>query len=151
VGVLLLVRVALPAVPEGVEHWRALAMPIVVIGLWHAALGGRWSRVAVAMAWVGAIAPGRAGTTGAGLLLAGGLTLELAVRLGAAHPRRATPARVAAALAAGWGALLAVESGLHGEVVYTVLAVGGLVAAAGGWAGPQAMTASEPRTTAPSV
>jgi hypothetical protein len=151
VGVLLLVRVALPAVPDGMEHWRALVMPIIVIGLWHAALGGRWSHVAVAMAWVGAISPGRTGPAGAGLLLAGGLTLELAARLGAAHPRRATPARVAAALAAGWGALLAVDSSLHGEVVYTVLAVGGLVAAAGGWAGAQAMTASEPRTTAPSA
>jgi hypothetical protein len=149
-GVLLVVRVAIPTLPEGLEHWRALALPIIVLGLWHAALSGRWSLIAVALAWVGVIAPGRAGLTGAGLLLAGGLTLELASRLGPAHPGR-TVARVAAGVAVSWGALLAVEAGLRAEVVYTVLAVGGLVVAAGAWAGTHAITASEPRTAAPST
>lgn len=151
VGVLLLIRVTLPTMPEGMEHWRALVMPILVIGLWHAALGGRWSLLAVAMAWMGAIAPGRTGPAGAGLLLVGALLLEPALGLGAAHPRGTMVVRVVAGLAAGWGALLAMESSLRGEVVYSVLAVGGLVAAVGGWAAAQAMTAREPSTTAPSA
>jgi hypothetical protein len=151
VGVLLLARIVLPAMPAGVEHWRALVLPIVVIGLWHAALSARWSLVGVAMAWVGVMAPGRGGMAGAGLLVAGALLIELAAQLGPAHLRRAALPRVAAGLAAGWGAVAAVESSLYGEVVYTVVAIGGLVAAAGGWAGRQAMTASEPRNTAPSA
>jgi hypothetical protein len=150
VGVLLVVRVAIPTVPEGLEHWRALALPVIVLGLWHAALSGRWSSVAVALAWVGAIAPGRAGPAGAGLLLAGGLILDLAPRLRPGHPGRAL-ARVAGGLALSWGALLAVESGLRAEVVYTVLAVGGLVVAAGAWAGAHAMMARVPRTAVPSI
>ena len=154
VGVLLLTRVAVPAVPDGLEHWRALAMPVVVLGLWHAALSGRWSLIAVAMAWVGAIAGGREGLVGAALLLAGALIVELAPRL-IGDSRRAMPARraagLAAGLAAGWGALLAAESGLHVEVVYTVLAVGGLVVAAGRWSAGQAITASEPKKTVPSA
>jgi hypothetical protein len=149
-GVLLVVRVAIPIMPEGLEHWRALALPVIVLGLWHAALSGRWSSIAVALAWVGVLSPGRAGLTGAGLLLAGGLMLELASRLGPDHPGR-TVARVAAGLAVSCGALLAVEAGLRVEVVYTVLAVGGLVAAAGAWAGTHAITASEPSTAAPSI
>ena len=150
VGVLLVARVAIPTVPDGLEHWRALALPVIVLGLWHAALSRRWSSVAVALAWVGVISPGRAGAAGAGLLLAGGLILDLAPRLRPGHPGR-TLARVAGGLALSWGALLAVESGLRAEVVYTVLAVGGLVVAAGAWAGTHAMMASAPRTAVPSV
>jgi hypothetical protein len=150
VGVLLVVRVAIPTVPDGLEHWRALALPVIVLGLWHAALSGRWSSVAVALAWVGVIAPGRAGPAGAGLLLAGGLILDLGPRLRPGRPGR-TLARAAGGLALSWGALLAVESGLRAEVVYTVLAVGGLVVAAGAWAGTHAMMARAPRTAVPSI
>jgi hypothetical protein len=58
---------------------------------------------------------------------------------------------VALGLTAGCGGLLAVTAGLRGEVVYTVLAVGGAVAAAGRALAAQASTASEPNTTAPSA
>jgi hypothetical protein len=151
VGALLLVRVGLPAVPDGLEHWRPLAMPLVVAGIWHAALTGRLALLAVGLAWVGLLAPGGAGLTGAALLLAAALLLELAGPLVRAEPRRAAALRMVFGLAAGHGALLAVAGGLRGEVVYTVLAVGGVVAAAGRALGAQARIASEPSAIAPSA
>jgi hypothetical protein len=131
VGALLLARVAIPAVPDGLEHWRPLAMPLIVLGIWHAALSGRLTGMAVGLAWVGLLGASRAGLTGAALLLAGALTLELATHAGERFRPWKASARVVSALAAGAGALLAIGSGLHAEVVYTVLAVGGVVIAAG--------------------
>ncbi|HET9040189.1 MAG TPA: hypothetical protein VFN40_08470 [Gemmatimonadales bacterium] len=151
VGALLLARVAIPAVPSGLEHWRPLAMPLIVAGVWHAALSGRLARVAVGVAWVGLLAPGRFGLVGAAFLLAAGLAVELIERIGALRAGRLAPAFQAIPLIAfGWGALLAVGAGLQGEVVYTALAVAGLVALCGRpW--PQAITASAPSTTSPSA
>jgi hypothetical protein len=151
IGVLLLVRIALSAVPDGLAHWRALVMPVIVVGLWHAALSGRWPLIAVALAWVGAIAPGRDGPAGAGLLLAGALLTALAARFGEARPGLTAAARIGAAVGVGWGGLRAIESALQGEVVYTVLATAGLLVAAGHWAGGQAITASAPSAAAPSA
>lgn len=130
VGLLLLARVALPIVPDGLDHWRPLAMPVLVVGLWHATLTRRWSLLAVAVAWVGMLAPGQGGHDGAGLLVAAALLVEGAARLGAGYSRAAGAVRLVAVLAGSWGALLAVSAGLRGEVVYTVLAVAGLAAAA---------------------
>lgn len=151
VAALLLARVALPAVPEGLEDWRALAMPVVVAGTWHAALTGRMSRLAVGLAWVGLLAPDGEGLAGAGLLLAAALLAELDGPIARVTGRPVSGTRVAMGLAAGAGGLLAVTAGLHGEVVYTVLAVAAVVAAVGRAFAAQASTASEPRTTAPRV
>ncbi|MDQ3137419.1 MAG: hypothetical protein M3Q93_07520, partial [Gemmatimonadota bacterium] len=136
VGAMLLARVAIPTVPDGMEHWRPLMMPAIVLGIWHAALSERPSGVAIGLAWVGLLGASRGGVTGAALLLAGALMFDLATawreRLG-----RWLPVAVgASALAAGAGGLLAVESGLHAEVVYTVLAVSGVAAAAAAVAPP---------------
>ncbi len=151
VGAFLLARVAMPAVPQGLEQWRPLAMPLVVVGTWHAALSGRLPRVAVGMAWIGLLAPGRSGLVGAALLLAAGLAVELIERVSALRAGRFAQAAQAIPLVAfGWGALLAVGAGLRGEVVYTALAVAGLVALCGRpW--PQAITASAPSATSPSA
>ena len=151
VGAFLLARVALVAVPDGLEHWRALAMPVVVAGIWHAALTGRLALLAVGLGWVALLAPGGEGLTGAALLLAAALLLELGRPIGRADPRRAAALRLVVGLVAGGGGLLAIEAALHGEVVYTVLAIGGVVAAAGRVVAAQASTASDPRTTAPSA
>lgn len=131
VGALLLARVVIPAVPDGLEHWRPLAMPLIVLGIWHAALSGRVTAVAVGLAWVGLLGASRAGLTGAALLLAGALTLELARHSGERLRSWKPAVWVISALAGGAGAVLAIESGLRAEVVYTVLAVGGVVVAAG--------------------
>lgn len=151
VGALLMARVAIPAVPMGLEHWRPLMMPLVVAGVWHAALSGRLPRVAVGIAWVGLLAPGRMGLAGAALLLAAGLAAELVERISALRVGLLAPAAQALPLIAfGWGALLAVGAGLRGEVVYTAVAVAGLVALCGRpW--PQAITASASSTTSPSA
>ena len=150
-GAFLMARVAIPAVPSGLEHWRALMMPLVVAGVWHAALSGRLPRVAVGMAWVGLLAPGGMGLAGAAMLLAAGLAMELVERITALRMGRLAPAAQALPLIAfGWGALWAVGAGLRGEVVYTAVAVAGLVALCGRpW--PQAMTPSAPSMTSPSV
>lgn len=146
VGALLVVRVAIPSMPDGIDHWRPLAMPLVVAGIWHAALSGRLPSILIGLAWVGLLAATRDGCIGAGLLLAAALGLELSGRT-AGRPA----VRAALALLAGWGALLAVAAGLRGEVVYTVLAVGGIVAALGRPDTAQAITASDRSVTAPSA
>ena len=149
VGAFLLARIALPAVPLGLEHWRPLAMPLVVVGIWHAALSGRLPRVAVGMAWVGLLAPAPLGLIGAAFLLAAGLAVELLERTSALRAGRFAPTAQAIPLVAfGWGALLAVGAGLRGEVVYTALAVAGLVALCGRpW--PQAITARAESAVSP--
>jgi hypothetical protein len=149
VGAFLVARIAIPTVPLGLEHWRPLAMLLVVAGAWHAALSGRLPRVAVAMAWVGLLAPGGLGLVGAALLLASGLAVELVERISALRAGRFAPAAQAIPLVVfGWGTLLAAGAGLRGEVVYTVLAVASLVALCGRpW--PHAITASAPRATSP--
>ena len=150
-GALLLARLAIPAIPGGLEHWRALALPLVVIGIWHGALRAGRTGAAVGLAWVGLLSLQQAGRVGAALLLAGALLLRLGNDSAWRAARWAVVPRVVAVLALGSGALLAVEAGLQAEVVYTVLAVAGLVAAAGqAAAGPHAMTAREPSATAPS-
>jgi hypothetical protein len=145
-GALLLARAAAPAMPDGLEHWRALAMPVGLLGLWHAALSGRTAGVAVGLAWIGLVAGSGRGELGAGLLLCSAVTLELMPRRG--EPKFGRLARVAAALLGGYGAVLALEAGLRAEVVYTVLGGGALVAAAG-FASREAMIASARSTTAP--
>ena len=147
VGAILFVRILAPIMPDGVEHWRPLAMPLVILGLWHAALSGRWAGVAVGLAWIGLLGGAPGGWAGAGLLLGAALLIEL--RQGTDHPRTAGLASVAAALLAGIGGLLAVEAGLRVEVVYTVLGAAALVAAAG-YDSRTAMMASERSTIEPS-
>ncbi len=144
-GALLVTRVVVPAMPDGLEHWRALAMPLVVAGLWHAALSERPAGLAVGMAWIGLLGGTAAGKRGAALLLAAALVLEL----GRLDERllRSRPARVLVVVASSLGGLLAVEAGLRSEVVYTVVGAAALVSAL---AARQAITASVRSTTEPS-
>lgn len=159
VGALLLARVALPAIPDGVEHWRPVAMPVIVLGIWYAALSGRVAGVAVGLAWVGLLAGARPGLGGAALLLSAALGLELARNAPDRYERWRPVARAVAALAGGMGALLTVESGLGAEVVYTMLAAAGVAIIAGrgptlpgeGRGRNQPMMASARRTTDPKV
>ena len=155
VAALLLVRVAMPAVPEGLDHWRALAMPVVLTGLWHGALARRWGEAVAGLAWVGLVTVTPVGEVGGALLLLAGLGLELAHRLpaqgGTIGPRLRPILRAGGALVLATGALLAIEGGLRTEVVYTVCAVAALVVGTGPRRSPQASTASALRATAPSA
>jgi len=148
VAALLIARVALPAFPDGLEHWRALVLPVVLVGGFHGVLSGNRSAALVALAWVGLAAATGQGQAGAGLVLLAAVILVAAERLRA--PVQLV-ARLIAALATGTGALLVAEAGLRTEVVYTVCAVAALVVAAGRWSSAQASTASADRATSPSA
>ena len=133
VGALLLLRLGMPSVPAGLEHWRAALFPVVVLGIWHAAVTRRVTALVVGGALLGLASLQPGGVRGAGWLLASAVALELTRQL----PARATGAWTATArglmaAAAGWGALAVVRAGLQAEVVYTVLAA---AAAALGLAG----------------
>jgi len=120
-----------------------------MLALWHAG-ARRWGAgLAVGAAWLAlvSVAPPPGGIVAAGWLLPAGLALELLGDGGDGRPRRW--ARRITLIALGWGGFLALESALHGEVVYTVLAAMGVVLAIGG--SGQAMTPSAPRTPAPSA
>jgi hypothetical protein len=144
-GALLVTRVVVPAMPDGLGHWRALAMPLLVAGLWHAALSDRTAGLAVGLAWIGLLGGTPSGKRGAALLLAAALLLELGRRDG--RLRRSRPAWILVAVAASLGGMLAVEAGLRTETIYTVVGAAALIAAL---AARQAMTASVRSTTEPS-
>jgi len=148
VAAVLMARVGVPAFPDGLEHWRALALPVVLAGGFHGVLTENRSAALVGLAWVGLATATGSGEAGAGLVLVSALLLLAEQRLG---PGAGTVARLLAAVAIGSGALLVVEAGLRTEVVYTVCAVAGMVAAAGRWSSAQASTASAVRATSPSA
>ena len=118
----MLVRLGIPAVPAGLEHWRPALFPLAVVSIWSAGLAGRLSSVAVAGAVIGVASLEPAAIRGAGLLLAAAVALE--ARLVAPPLLRA-----GAAAAAAWGAIGVLGGGLRAEVVYTVVAcIGAAVA-----------------------
>lgn len=148
-GMLALARAGLATAPAGVEHWRALAAPLGMLALWHAG-AIRWTPgLAVGGAWLALVSGAPVGVAAARWLAPAAVVLEL---LGAEREDEAVAGRwmrMLALAAVGWGGMLALEAGLRGEVVYTVLAAGG--AALGSAGGGQAITPSAPRTPAPSA
>jgi hypothetical protein len=143
-GALLLVRIALPLAPGGLEYWRPLAVPVLMVGTWHAAALARWPLLAVGAGLLGIAGLTQLGATGAGWLLGSALALELCsmVSLPVGLIRLA---HVAAWVSAAWGGLLVLGGGLRSEVVYTALGVVGLALLIARGKG-QAMTASVPST-----
>lgn len=125
-GALLVIRVGLPAVPLGLEHWRPAAVPLVVLGIWHAAWIGRGPLLAAAAAVLGLLSQ-PAGSVGAIVaLLAAAAGLELSATA-AAPGLRVT--RVLLVIVGGWGGLAVVEAGLRTETVYTAVGVAGVALA----------------------
>ena len=147
-GALLLLRIGLPLAPEGLEHLRPLAVPVLIAGIWHAAALARWPMLAVGAGFLGIAGLTPAGATGAGWLLGSALLLEVCsmTSLPAGVHRLA---RVAAWVSAAWGGLLVLEGGLRGEVVYTALGVVGLALSTAS-SRRQPMMASAPSTPLPS-
>jgi len=121
-GVLLLARVAFPALPDGLEHWRPLAFPILGIGVLQGTASGRWPAVMVGGALM-ALASGSAeGPAAAWCLSGAALVAELIPLL---WPRHLVWVRCITALVAGYGVWPATVAGLRAEVVYTALTVVG--------------------------
>ncbi|HEU4588774.1 MAG TPA: hypothetical protein VFS11_09010 [Gemmatimonadales bacterium] len=119
-GAAVWLRVGVPAAPHGLAHWQALIAPLAVVATWYGAAAAR-PQVALrglALLALASLAPGSA--RGALLLLAAAGALRLEHRV----------ARGAAAILAGYGALVAFEAGLRAQVVYTVLAAAALALAA---------------------
>jgi len=134
-GLLLVSRVIGPALPEGLDHWRRLAYPILAIGMWQGTASGRWPAVMVGGALMGLASGSVEGPRAAWCLGGAALVAELVALI----PRReAAWVGCAAVLAAGYGAWPAAVAGLRAEVVYTTLTVAGIAVllAAGGRVDP---------------
>ncbi|HEX6105032.1 MAG TPA: hypothetical protein VFZ26_05570 [Gemmatimonadales bacterium] len=121
VGGVMLVRLG-TAVPAGLAHWQAAVFPLLVLGIWHAALTRRLTPLAVGGAMLGVVSLDPRGHAGAGSLFLAAVAIELGRRLPGPAERLA---RIPIALAAAWGALNVAVAGLGTEVVYTVLASAG--------------------------
>jgi hypothetical protein len=147
-GALLLLRIALPLAPDGLEFWRPLAVPLLIVGIWHAAALARWTLVAAGAGFLGVAGLTSAGATGAGWLLGSALVLELC-SMASLPVGTFRLARVAAWASGSWGGLQVLEGGLRGEVVYTALGAAGLALVIASCR-RQAMIASAPSTRAPS-
>lgn len=124
-GALLLARVAHPLVPDGLEYWRPLTTPLMILGLWQAAAWGRWPLL-VAGAGVLGVAGGPVDrTTASAILLATGLILSLGWAPDRS-PRAITLLQAAAWPLVTWGGLGLLQGLLGGEVVYSTVGVLGL-------------------------
>jgi hypothetical protein len=122
-GLFLVARLAIPALPEGLDHWRPLAYPILSLGLWQAVVSRRWPAGLIGGALFALISRTPDGSAAAWWLGAAALAAGIAQ-----HTARRELAWLSclAGLAAGIGALPATAAGLEREVVYTTFAVAGL-------------------------
>ncbi|HKU61693.1 MAG TPA: hypothetical protein VJQ44_10790 [Gemmatimonadales bacterium] len=121
-GLLLMARVAAPALPEGLDHWRPLAFPLLGVGIWQGIASGRLTAIMVGGALM-ALCAGSAEAPAAAWCLGGAaLAADLVAPL---WPGAAGWVRRAALLAAGYGVWPATAAGLRAEVVYTAMVVAG--------------------------
>jgi hypothetical protein len=108
--------------PSGLEYWRPLAVPLLVLGLWHAAAWGRWPLV-LAGTSILAVAGGTPVPTAPwAVLLAAGLALELPAAVMLSR-RPATLVRAAIWALVTWSGVRLLEAMLRGEVVYTTVGI----------------------------
>jgi hypothetical protein len=122
-GLFLIGRLAVPAVPDGLDHWRPLAYPLLALGLWQAVLSRRWAAMLTGGALFALLSGSASGTTAAWWLGAAALLAGTREQL---DLREAHWPGCLAALAAGIGVLPGTAAGLNAEVVYTTLTVAGL-------------------------
>jgi hypothetical protein len=150
VGALLLARVGTVALPDGMEHWRALAFPIVTVAIWHAALTRCPARAAAGGALIALCSLAPTGRAASSWLLAAAIVFESSQWSPWFGPRgiREVIRRICW-VAMGWGGLLALEAGFQAEVVYSILGALG-IATGIALSGDQAMTPAESRTGVPS-
>ena len=121
-GALLLARIAHPLVSDGLEYWRPLTVPLLVLGLWHAASWSRWPLV-IAGAAILAVAGGTpVPTAGCAALLVISIALELRSAMDLAPPRTIL-VRAASWPPATIAGVMVLEEVLRGEVVYSTLGI----------------------------
>ena len=142
-GALLIVRVALPLAPDGLEYWRPLAVPLLIVGIWHAAALARWPLLAAGAGFLGVVGLTPAGAAGAGWLLGSAFILQVC-SMASLPAGTVRLARVVAWVSGAWGGLLVLEGGLRGEVVYTALgAVGVALLIGSGGVGPSSLSTQQ--------
>lgn len=131
-AVALWLRVARPALAEGLDHWRPLLMPLGVLGVWGGAFTGRSAAALNALAFV-ALASETRGSPAAALLLTASALALPAIRTPAWRwPQRGVAERLSWAVAA-LALPLMLEPGFRREVTYTLAA--GVGAALAIWLG----------------
>ena len=137
-GALLLARVAHPLVPDGLEYWRPLSVPLLVVGLWNAAAWCRWPVALAGFSLLGVAGGTPVPLAACAALLATALALELPSTVNL-WPRVTTLVQVAAWPMAAWAGVRVLQEVLLGEVVYTALCVVALalVVAAGHGSGEE--------------
>jgi hypothetical protein len=130
VGAVLLWRVGVPLVPEGVVHWAPLVFPVVAVSVWRAAARAQLPELFGALAVMSAASVRHPAVAGAKWMALACLLFLTLDALDAQEPRRRMVAglRRLAWLVPGWGMLLTVTAGLEAQVAYTVLTVLGLCA-----------------------
>jgi len=121
-GALLLARIGHPLVPDGLEYWRPLTVPLLVLGLWHAASWSRWPLVIAGAAILAVAAATPVPTAGWAALLAISIALQLRLAMDLAPPQ------TIAVRAASWppatiAGVMVLEEVLRGEVVYSTLGI----------------------------
>ena len=111
---------------SGIRTIAALAVPLLVAGIWHAATRGRWPLLAAGAGLLGILVLSAAGAVGAACLFGAGLLLEMSA-LRPPSDGGVTHAISMLAWAAGaWGGLLVLEGALRSEVVYSAFGAAGL-------------------------
>ncbi len=127
IGAVLLWRVGVPIVPEGVAHWAPLVFPVVAVSVWRAAARRHLPELFAALAVLSAASVLPPGLTGA-RWLALACVLFLGLDALEAGSRVVAGLRRLAWLVPAWGMLLAITAGLESQVTYTVVTVLGLCA-----------------------
>jgi hypothetical protein len=127
---LVMVRLGVDALPEGIRGWQTIVAPLTVVALWWAGATAREAMGLAAAAMFAAITA-TAGQGDAALLLFGlaGVAAALPLVPVPVSTPRWLPSRLGWLIPAiaAWPAL---EAGLRSQVVYTVLMVGGVALSA---------------------
>jgi hypothetical protein len=118
----LLTRVGMGSLPSGLEYWRTIAYPVLVIALWVAAFRRRPDLVAVAGTLMGLLSLDRDGIAGGCILLVAAVLIDMR-RRGALDGGWV---RVLLAFLLASGGIEALTGALRVEVFYSVLAALGV-------------------------
>ncbi len=128
VGGLLLWRLGVQLLPDGVLHWQPLAAAVIVVGMGHAAATRRISAGVLALAVFGLISRAPAGPHGGIWLLAFCAVLPFTRFWEPLLPPLPTRIVRLAWLLPAWALLLVLRGGLSSQVLLTVLLAAGAAA-----------------------
>jgi hypothetical protein len=125
-GAAILIRVAVPVLSVGTEHWQPLIFPLLVLSVWYAAGLGRLRLALATVATAGLISLRPSAAWAGVVLLAGEAVLSIVGRVGSS--RRLTPP-VTAAVVLVWmtQAVPLLTGALQAQTFYTAVLATGFV------------------------